>query len=111
MTDAFNYTEAECEAAMCIWEEVLARRAGDFPTDPIIRFFEKHGAAETRQHCMELARPIDVAYNAIKDDYGDPFDWEFVPAMLTLLSMYFSEDTLSITKEVAVIVAKANFSD
>ena len=110
-TAKIKYTEAECEAALCIWEDVLARYIGENQEDPIVLYYRKHGTVETRQRCMEMAGPIDAAYNAVKGHYDDCFDWEFVPEMLTLFSEGFSEDILSIDKKVAIAIAKKNFSD
>jgi hypothetical protein len=70
----------ECEAAMCLWEECLLRRAnGDDALFDWLRGGE--GAASARFMCIDFAEDIEGSYQWAQDVLGfdDCFDWEFVP--------------------------------
>lgn len=73
-------SEEEALTAMCLWEEVLSRDSGAFAER-----CEKVGTAEFRNEILTLAEPVNTAYETVAGDFPDPFDWEFVPAMLHLI--------------------------
>jgi hypothetical protein len=71
-------------AAMAIWEDIQSRLIGDADNE-YARKQQEIGASELRSLCLEkLAPAAEIAYGEISDSYHEPFDWEFVPAFLSL---------------------------
>jgi len=95
-------TENEAYAAMCIWEEVLNIPKGALPDRQ-----QKIGTPEFRSEMLSLAKPINNAYEAIADQYGDCFDWEFIPAMLAMIDKEANcNSPISLSNDIAVKMAK-----
>lgn len=107
------FTDGECETALCIWEEMLSIFDQRNEERPIYQYFQNHGAADTRWEAMGLVKPMEAAYQAVKHQYDDPFDWEFVPHMLAELESagLLTHSDLSVSEEAAVILARDVFLD
>lgn len=84
-----QYSTAEVEAAMCIWEECIhrlneARSRGGVEAqeaDPLWNFLRKgEGAASARDTCIDLCKILEYCYNLSYEHFGfdDSFDWEYV---------------------------------
>lgn len=73
-------TSADCEAAMCLWEECLLRRNQN--EDNLFDWLRGgEGTANARDMCIELATDLEQSWQIAYDEFGfdDSFDWEFVP--------------------------------
>lgn len=83
---AFSSVEEETAlTAMCIWEALLECMSGKDCDDVYSQKREEVGACEMRSIVLHILAPaVEAAYNVVKDEYQDPFDWEFVPAFLDL---------------------------
>lgn len=70
------------ETACCAWEALLDAKG----TEIIGQAFERLGTSEIRSFACYVAPMIEQDWQSIGggESYGDPFDWEFVPAWLAL---------------------------
>ena len=73
------YSEEETLTAMCIWEEALCN-------DNLMAWLKgNEGACMARSNALHLVDMMEHMYKVAveKHDYGDVFDWEFVPDCCT----------------------------
>lgn len=72
--------------AMVIWENVLERIGGTGDSgdqQAAATIVEAEGACTARELFADMAAPMDQAWSiATSLGYDDPFDWDFVPAIL-----------------------------
>lgn len=90
-TDGF--TRLHVEAALCIWEDMLAaytehgRSDNAKPMDDgqhaiFASAWENHGSVEMRHAAINLGAPACATWDAIPQDDQElfaPYDWEFIP--------------------------------
>jgi hypothetical protein len=83
MNTAKTYTLEQMETAMTIWESLLQD-----PPPWFAKLKAEHGTATARGMVAELAPHMDDAWQIAVDsyDYGDAFDWDFVPEVLHLIT-------------------------
>lgn len=94
--------------AMCIWEALLERLSGKDSENVYSQKREEVGACELRSIVLHLLAPaVEAAYDVVKDEYQDPFDWEFVPAFLELAEPVLSRGLWAITTTDAQQIGKA----
>lgn len=105
---AFSSVEEETAlTAMCIWEALLARMSGKDCDDVYSQKREEVGACEMRSIVLHILAPaVEAAYDVVKDEYQDPFDWEFVPAFLDLAEPVLSRGLWAITSIEAEQIGK-----
>ena len=105
---AFSSVEEETAlTAMCIWEALLERMSGKDCDNVYSQKREEVGACEMRSIVLHLLAPADeAAYEVVKDEYQDPFDWEFVPAFLELAEPVLSRGLWAITSIEAEQIGK-----
>lgn len=78
--------EEAMESAMCIWEWALEQIRSDGNSTIQKKLF-RCGASQLRHYLLQLADDMDRAFKvAQKLGYDDPFDWEFVPAVMSYLT-------------------------
>lgn len=79
-----SFTPAEIDAALCAWEHMI-----DQSDNPLYApFFEALGYSAMRACSIQAGLIVDAVYQQMQtEDYefDAPFDWEFVPAVLTRL--------------------------
>lgn len=93
--------------AMCIWEALLERMSGKDCDDVYSQKREEVGACEMRSIVLHILAPaVEAAYDVVKDEYQDPFDWEFVPAFLDLAEPVLSRGLWAITSIEAEQIGK-----
>ena len=67
----------------------------------------RNGACEIRSIVLHILAPaVEAAYDVVKDEYQDPFDWEFVPAFLDLAEPVLSRGLWAITSIEAERIGK-----
>lgn len=77
-----NFTEANVETAMCLWEAVLDNR-----NDPDHLFaFDQQGTVVIRHQIIDLVPAAEELWNwmrhhQVEDPYV-PYDWEFCPMFI-----------------------------
>ncbi|MCZ0866500.1 hypothetical protein O0V09_14910 [Dasania sp. GY-19] len=105
---AFSSVEEETAlTAMCIWEALLERMSGKDCDNVYSQKREEVGACEMRSIVLHLLAPaVEAAYEVVKDEYQDPFDWEFVPAFLELAEPVLSRGLWAITSIEAEQIGK-----
>jgi hypothetical protein len=97
------FTECEALTAMCIWEELELRDTGPFALRR-----EAVGAAEFRNEALLLAPAFEEAYETVKNDFNEPFDWAFVPDMLSAMEHTVGiSNPLHLETKDAIVFAKA----
>lgn len=70
-----------CEAACCLWEEVLQLLDRNHKQLDEIR--EAEGMSALRLKVVGWVDELEADYKkAVADGYDDSFDWEFVPAWI-----------------------------
>jgi hypothetical protein len=92
-----TYTALHLETAACLWESVLEMEAAKDSEDDaariralqIITAREMIGSSGLRLTVIGWTDAVDVAWKAIDDptgncpgQYGDSFDWDFVPGWI-----------------------------
>lgn len=80
-----EYTVSEAEAAMCLWEEVLAALSSGKGLDWAFARQLTEGTVVLRSHILDLAKPCHEAWTIAHQEgkgFDEPFDWEFVPWFL-----------------------------
>lgn len=93
--------------AMCIWEALLERLSGKDSDNVYSQKREEVGACEMRSIVLHILAPaVEAAYDFVKDEYQDPFDWEFVPAFLDLVEPVLSRGLWAITSIEAEQIGK-----
>lgn len=104
----FSSVEEETAlTAMCIWEALLERMSGNDCDNVYSQKREEVGACEMRSIVLYLLAPaVETAYEVVKDEYQDPFDWEFVPAFLELAEPVLSRGLWAITSIEAEQIGK-----
>lgn len=103
------YTENDVITAMCLWEAVIDDECrGDNLVNSNIKLRrELVGTCQLREEIMHLAPFVNKAYDAIKYQYDEVFDWEFVPRFLEVLDGRVSKSTpITITQENADVLAQ-----
>jgi hypothetical protein len=88
------YTTLEMEAALCVWEAMLDRKAADKPFhgDGLLAFWERRGTVETRHAAIPVAqfalKVFDALGGADAIEALDliPYDWAFIPAVVNLVT-------------------------
>lgn len=104
------YTESNVEAALCVWEDLLARTSGDLSGDDpgLDAFLHANGTVVLRQHAVSLGVWVDQAYGLMNEDVRDavPFDWEIVPALMDLVEWRADGYSTPLPAEAAEIVGK-----
>lgn len=105
---AFSSVEEETAlTAMCIWEALLERMSGKDCDNVYSQKREEVGACEMRSIVLHILAPaVEAAYDVVKDEYQDPFDWEFVPAFLDLAEPVLSRGLWAITSIEAEQIGK-----
>lgn len=105
---AFSSVEEETAlTAMCIWEALLERMSGKDCDNVYSQKREEVGACEMRSIVLHLLAPaVETAYEVVKDEYQDPFDWEFVPSFLELAEPVLSRGLWAITSIEAEQIGK-----
>jgi hypothetical protein len=105
---AFSSVEEETAlTAMCIWEALLERMSGKDCDNVYSQKREEVGACEMRSIVLHLLAPaVEAAYEVVKDEYQDPFDWEFVPSFLELAEPVLSRGLWAITSIEAEQIGK-----
>ncbi|MER9605379.1 hypothetical protein [Mesorhizobium sp. M0243] len=85
------FTEADCEAAMCLWEAMLVEyreegKPGHEWAEPMHARWDQWGTSEMRHDCIALAPIAERVWQIVREtgeeDHLVPFDWEFIPAFL-----------------------------
>ena len=105
--DIASVEEETALTAMCIWETLLERMSGKDCDNVYSQKREVVGACEMRSIILHLLAPaVEAAYEAVKDEYQDPFDWEFVPAFLELAEPVLSRGLWAITSIEAEQIGK-----
>ena len=104
----FSSVEEETAlTAMCIWEALLERMSGKDCDNVYSQKREEVGACEMRSIVLHLLAPaVEAAYEVVKDEYQDPFDWEFVPSFLELAEPVLSRGLWAITSIEAEQIGK-----
>jgi hypothetical protein len=76
-----SITYQAAETALCIWEWMIEQRAA-------IAWLPDTGAYAHRRLAIELAEPMNTAFDYAVESYGydDAFDWEFVPRVLAAIT-------------------------
>lgn len=70
-----------CEAACCLWEDVLQRL--DKGHEQLHRMREAEGMAALRLKVIGWVDELEADYKkAVADGYDACFDWEFVPSWM-----------------------------
>lgn len=70
---------------MCVWEDILPRLCDEESIFAVKQ--DEVGICELRDIALNVIAPaVDVAYEEVGDDYDLPFDWEFVPAFIELVT-------------------------
>jgi hypothetical protein len=91
--------EMETTTAMAIWEDVLAR-VRNTPTDQdsdVTEIMGAIGTCDARELFACMALPMDQAWLiASQLGYDEPFDWEFVPAMMRELLPEIVENSCAV---------------
>ena len=105
---AFSSVEEETVlTVMCIWEALLERMSGKDCDNVYSQKREEVGACEMRSIVLHLLAPaVEAAYEVVKDEYQDPFDWEFVPSFLELAEPGLSRGLWAITSIEAEQIGK-----
>lgn len=89
-----TYTEAEVDAALCVWDELLSKRsmlsAEEYRTEQERAFdtyWNNNGYAVMRQYAVSLGRWAEEVWLLLSDDQRDVecFDFEFLPRLLDLV--------------------------
>lgn len=70
-----------CEAACCLWEEMLLQRGSD---SHISKLIENAGHGQARMCAIAIAPYAESAYRRIPEDQRDTssYDWEYIPWFL-----------------------------
>jgi len=90
-------TEAEIDAAMCMWEAVLCAESTDSAPEWFKVYREENGVCGARHLIRSLAPDIEALWLSM--DADDPsavcgaFDWEFCPAVLDLMHNHYTLPT------------------
>lgn len=84
------YSWGEVESAMCVWEELLERRAGyagSGAREALSDYWENYGTAQLRRDAAFIAVWVQEVWENMDDDVRSSvcFDWEFVPRMIDQL--------------------------
>lgn len=78
-----TYPATSLETAACLWEavlEILNGRAGQKGLrHQANRIREQMGTSALRLTVLRWVELIDADWAKVKDEYDQPFDWEFVP--------------------------------
>ena len=84
--------EAQMRDVMCIWESIVDETMAEHITDSECVYSQKReavGASEMRDIVINtLLTPLQVGWDAVSDDYDEPFDVEFVPRFLAHATQY-----------------------
>lgn len=93
------------ETAMALWEAVLDVRGNQ--DAPLLAAFERNGFAEMRRMSAALIPAADAAWKQIANDYGDAWDWEFLPIVVSLwIEAGFDASAVTVEKIVAAATGK-----
>ncbi len=93
--DRIAYTHPEVLAALCVWEEMLAKRCRDKTMTPFMRAWDLGGSGAMRGHAVDVGRWIESLFVGAPGDLADPmnalcdkypFDWEVVPALVDIVA-------------------------
>lgn len=78
-------TETSALTSMCIWEAALEEEVnGDKSVYEWLT--QEQGAWQGRQNALSMAPKFDALHAKVEAEFDQPFDWEFVPAVLRLLA-------------------------
>ena len=79
-------TDDDVYAAMSVWEDMLAAKAsGDPDFTAMLTLWGRIGTVAMRAKAFTIARFANAVWARLDDDAQvmfEPFDWEFVPALL-----------------------------
>jgi hypothetical protein len=82
-------TNGDAYAALCIWEEMLAIKARNAPEHrDLLRHWERVGTYAMRTEALSLGGFANAVWRALDDELREalePFDWEFVSALVTTI--------------------------
>ena len=86
-----EYDHDEVLTALCIYEFFINTLSKKYKELPPIRVLldevqDEGGQQALREIAVELTRPIDKAWEVVKDNFLDCFDWDFLPALFTLVA-------------------------
>lgn len=71
---------ANIETAMCLWEAV---QDGLQNNNPLVqRLIDEAGTVAARFTVASWIPECEAEWEKVKDDFDQPFDWEFCPAFL-----------------------------
>lgn len=79
-----HFTPLEMEGALCAWEHMCEER--DRP--PFRQLFDDMGSAAMRSCAIQAGAIASHVYSLMEQrhiEFADPYDWEFVPAVLARL--------------------------
>lgn len=100
-------TEELALTAMCVWEELLSILTSNESSNAYVKRQEEVGACEMRSLALHVLAPaVEAAYNAVQQEYQEPFDWEFVPAFLKHAEPILSFGLWAITTDDAVRIGQ-----
>lgn len=87
-TEQKQYTREEADAALCIFDELLclSRDANDGSENYWTEMHGYGGTPALRDAALDMAPGIEAAWCAVDggENYGAPFDFEFVPEIIRL---------------------------
>ena len=107
-TNIAQISEETALDAIAIWEAVLDRNRHDWKNkdDSFHEWFTGgEGACEGRQVALDIAPLFTPAWETISEEYGDAFDWEFVPQFLEIM-FNSGKSPRELTQQAANIYAK-----
>ena len=85
MEESFFVQQETALTAMCIWETLEKYLSGKDYDNVYAKKRLEIGACELRSIVLHFLAPaVEAAYEVVKDEYHEPFDWEFVPSFLDL---------------------------
>ena len=107
-----TFSETTVINAMCIWEAILEFGTADYDDNAATFFNSKResiGTSEMRYLVSNiLCEPIEAGWQSISDDFGDAFDWEYVPQFLKVAATYLKDQgEWTLTNEQGIAIAKS----
>lgn len=101
-------TEELSLTALCVWEEMLSIIGHSDTCSAYVRKLEDVGVSEMRRlalHC--LAPAVEAAYEEVKHEFDEPFDWEFVPPFLAHAEPLLARGLWAIPTDEAIAIGRA----
>lgn len=86
---AIAATHDDAYAALCVWEEMLAIKARNAPEDKtLLHHWDRVGTCALRRAARLLGGFANAVWSDLDDELREalePFDWEFVPALVATI--------------------------